>query len=193
MRLYLHFQQAPRWCSDSKIQVLWMTRTWHIISITYLPSLCSLPCISVFPPFSFAISTPCVWSASHPALRLPPLSQLQCYLLTVASSCFQVQVLTTHHTAGQRTHSEVLGPGMATISRRLRNWWIRVPKNPLAWVWMLFSFTELRMGFDKVVVNISWLWPDCAEDVLISSPLQPLRGDPGQDVSCELNKGILFS
>ena len=49
------------------------------------------------------------------------------------------------------------------------------------------------MGFDKVVVNISWLQPDCGEDVLISSPLKPLRGDPGQDVSCELNKGILFS
>ena len=34
--------------------------------------------------------------------------------------------------------------------------------------------------------------PDCGEDVLISSPLQPLT-DPGQDVSCERNKGILFS
>ena len=48
------------------------------------------------------------------------------------------------------------------------------------------------MGFDKVVVNISWLQPDCGEDVLISSPLKPLRGDPGQDVSCELNKEAGF-
>ena len=116
------------------------------IRIAYLPSLCSLPCISVFPPFSFAISTPCVWSASHPALRLPPLSQLQCYLLTVASSCYQVQVHTTHHTAGQPTHSEVLGPGMATISRRLRNWWTRVPKNHRAQVRIQSFFIPKEEG-----------------------------------------------
>ena len=163
------------------------------IRIAYLPLLCSLPCISTFPPFSFAVSTPCVWNASHPALRLLPLSQLQCYLLRVASFCDQVQVHTTHHTAGQPTRGEVLGPRMVTISRRLRNWGASVPKNCLAWVWMLFSFTEIRMRFDKVVANISWLLPDCGEDVLISSPLQPLTGDPGQEVSCELNKGILFS
>ena len=43
MRLYLHFQQAPRWCSDSKIQLLWMTRTWHISeSPTCLCSVLSL-------------------------------------------------------------------------------------------------------------------------------------------------------
>lgn len=99
MRLYLHFQRAPRWCS--KIQVLWMTRTWHISeSPTCLRSVLSLtsPCFHC----SLHFLLP-VWSASHPALQHPPLSQLQCYLLRVASSRYQVQVYTAHHTAGQPT------------------------------------------------------------------------------------------
>ena len=33
--------------------------------------------------------------------------------------------------------------------------------------------------------------PDSGGDVLISFVLQPFTGGPGQDVSCELNKGIL--
>ena len=39
--------------------------------------------------------------------------------------------------------------------------------------------------------NISWFQSASGGDVLISSFLQSFTGRPGQDVSCELNKGIL--
>ena len=38
--------------------------------------------------------------------------------------------------------------------------------------------------------SISWFQSASRGDVLISSFLQPFTGEPGQDVSCELNKGI---
>ena len=39
--------------------------------------------------------------------------------------------------------------------------------------------------------NISWLPSASGRDAFISSSLQSFTGGPGQDVSCELNKGIL--
>ena len=41
----------------------------------------------------------------------------------------------------------------------------------------------------KLFTNISWFWPDCRGIALIS--LQPFVSGPRQDISRELNNGIL--
>ena len=37
----------------------------------------------------------------------------------------------------------------------------------------------------------SWFWSDSGGDTLVSSLQQPVPGEPGQDICCELHKGIL--
>ena len=71
---------------------------------------------------------------------------------------------------------------------RLRRWWTHVPKNHLAWVRIQGSFIIKGKG---VKSNIFWFWSASRGDVFISSCLQSFTGGPGQDDSCELNKGIL--
>ena len=76
-------------------------------------------------------------------------------------------------------------------------WWASVSKNQLARVWALVSFSFIEQGGrgeerkgkrPYIVGNVSWFQPDSGEDVFISSFLKTLSGEPGQDVSCELNK-----
>ena len=57
---------------------------------------------------------------------------------------------------------------------RLRRWRVSIPKNHLP----------------KGKGVKSWFQPESGEIVLISSFLQSFTGEPGQDVSYELNKGI---
>lgn len=133
-----------------------MTRTWPI---SESPTCLTSPC---FPP-SLHFLLP-VWSASHPALQRPPLSQLQCYLLRVASSCDQVQVHTAHHTAGQPTQGWGVGPRDVAHVQKIEGLGDQCPREQSYLGLMLFSFTELRMGGDKVVGSIlgsAWLWRGC--------------------------------
>ena len=69
-----------------------------------------------------------------------------------------------------------------------RRWWTRVPKNHLAWVRIQAPFILEGEG---VKSNTYWFPSASGGDVFISSFLQSFTGGPGQDVSCELNKGIL--
>ena len=69
-----------------------------------------------------------------------------------------------------------------------RRWWTHVPKNHLAWIRIQASFILKREGIKS---NISWFPSASRRDVFRSSSLQSFMGGPGQDISCELNKGIL--
>ena len=44
---------------------------------------------------------------------------------------------------------------------------------------------------EGVKSNISWFGSASVGDMFVSSSAQSFTGGPGQDVSCELNKGIL--
>ena len=71
---------------------------------------------------------------------------------------------------------------------KLRWWWTCAPKNHLAWVRIQ---APLILKGEGVKSNTSWFPSASRGDVLISSFLQLFTGGPAQDVSCELNKGIL--
>ena len=68
---------------------------------------------------------------------------------------------------------------------RRRSWGTSVPKNHLPQVRTQASFIPKGEGVK------SWFQPDSGGVVFISPSPQSFTGGPGQDVSCELNKGIL--
>ena len=71
---------------------------------------------------------------------------------------------------------------------RPRGWWTSVPKNHLARVRIQVSFILKKEGLKS---NISWFQSASRGGVLISPFLPSFTGGPGQDVSCEVNRGIL--
>ena len=68
------------------------------------------------------------------------------------------------------------------------SWWTNVPKSHLASVRIQVSFI---LKEEEVKSQISWFWLASGGDMLISSFLQLFTYGSGQDVSYELNKGIL--
>ena len=104
---------------------------------------------------------------------------------TISSYCYQVQAHAALHTTGQFIERWVAG---ARNSQQTERWWAHAPKNHLARVRIQASFILKGEGAKS---NISCFRSASGRDVLISPSLQSFTGGPGQDVSCELNKGVL--
>ena len=100
---------------------------------------------------------------------------------------FRLTLLVTQ----QSNKRPLLRQATVTLFEKTANrewWWTHVPKNNLAWIRIQASFILKREGIKS---NISWFPSGSRRDVFRSSSLQSFMGGPGQDISCELNKGIL--
>ena len=132
-----------------------------------------------------------VWDGWSGPNRQPPNSRDICPSHLRMYMCYWVQACTAHCMTEQYFKRWVVGVRNSNFKRKARS------LKKVTDVSQISSLSGVRIQAPFIVKgegvkwDISCFWSAFEGDVLISFSLKSFTGGPGQDVSWELNKGIL--